>query len=112
MAVTVTYAYPVAGVTPPTAAQAKKCNTITATVAIGADTDTSFVMTHNWGLSTAQLAFNFPLVTITPNVVGTAVCTIAAVLTNSNIVTFSKGNVAGSAGTYIVVLQRPCSLAA
>lgn len=110
-AVTVTYAYPVAGTVAPTVAQAAAENMLTATVVIGADTDTTTLVTHNWQLTTAQLANNWPVVIgPTPNVIGTAQCTIAVVLTNSVAITLNKGNVAGSAGTYIVTLLRPHSI--
>lgn len=110
-AVTVTYAYPVAGTVAPTVAQAAAENMLTATVVIGADTDTTALVTHNWQLTTAQLANNWPIVIgPTPNVVGTAYCSIAVVLTNSVAITLNKGNVAGSAGTYLITLLRPHSI--
>ena len=55
-AVTVTYAYPVSGTTPPTqaqmAAQSGIANEVSAQVYFGADSDTTAVVTHNFNTST------------------------------------------------------------
>lgn len=107
--VTVTYAYPVSGTTPPTSAQAVNSNLLTATVN-AADGDTTWTITHNWGLSAAQLANLWPLVHVYVQVSGTAGPLITAALTNSNVVTFGKSSSAGTGGTYVVELQRPHSL--
>jgi hypothetical protein len=59
---TVAYEAPVTGATAPTAAQSKGHNVISAIVT-GDGAATSFTITHNWGLTTAQLAAGaFPLV--------------------------------------------------
>ena len=52
---TVTYETPVTGVTPPTALQARTHQQISAVVT-GDGAATSFTLTHNWGLSAADLA--------------------------------------------------------
>lgn len=105
LGVTVTYAYPVAGGTAPTSKQAKRRNMLTATV-IMADGETAAVVTHNWGLSNAELADLFPVVTwnyVTPG-------TSPALLSFSratNAVTINKGTGTGSGGTFEVNLERP-----
>jgi hypothetical protein len=52
---TVTYETPVTGVTAPTAAQARTHQQVSAVIT-GDGAATSFTVTHNWGLSTADLA--------------------------------------------------------
>jgi hypothetical protein len=112
MASTVTYAYPVAGATAPTAAQAAAVNMITATVYFGA-TETSGVVTHNWQLTTAQLANLWPVVSIyqldPPN--GATLGPVFTVaLTNSVAVTIKKVSGTNQDGTVVVVLMRPHSI--
>lgn len=59
---TVAYEAPVTGATAPTAPQSRTHNVISAIVT-GDGAATSFTITHNWGLTTAQLAAGaFPLV--------------------------------------------------
>jgi hypothetical protein len=59
---TVAYEAPVTGATAPTAIQSRGHNVISAIVT-GDGSATSFTITHNWGLTTAQLAGGaFPLV--------------------------------------------------
>lgn len=64
MAVTVTYQHPVAGIVAPTALQV--ADMVIATIIKGADGDVAATITHNMGLTAAQLAAGFPIVTITP----------------------------------------------
>jgi len=109
MASTVTYAHPVSGTTAPTAAQAARANSLTAQVNF-ADGDTVATVTHNWQLSAANLAKQYPFVQWYWQTAGTAVCTLQVALTNSVAVTVTKlSTAAGTGGTLCVVLQRPYS---
>jgi len=58
---TVTYEWPVAGTTAPTATQSRTHQTVSAIIT-GDGAATTFTVTHNWGLSTAELAAGFPWV--------------------------------------------------
>lgn len=110
MAQTITYAYPVAGTTPPTALQALGCNAVTATVN-WSDSEVSAVITHNFKLSAAQLANLFPLVQVV--LLGGSTTTLAPVitvtLTDSSTVTIGKTTVVGTQGTLLVTIMRPMS---
>lgn len=64
MAVTVTYEYPVAGLVAPTALQS--ANLVIATIIKALDADIAATITHNFGLTAAQLAAGFPIIEITP----------------------------------------------
>lgn len=102
---TVTYAYPVAGLTAPTASLMKHRSLLTAVV-IMADGDAAAVLTHNWGLSVAELADNFPLVTwnyVTPG----AAATVLSVTRATNTLTLTKAAGVGSGSTFEVTLMRP-----
>lgn len=110
MAGIVTYAYPVVGATPPSAAVMKLSQTLQATVEF-LDTDTTAVVTHNWGspLSDYGTAL-FPTIKFYLQTAGTAgnpVITWA--LTNSNVITLTKATGAGTGGTLVVELERPWS---
>lgn len=106
---TVTYAYPVSGNTAPTAVQAFNSNMLTANVVM-VDADTTAVLTHNWNLSTAQLANLWPTIQYYAGVAGTVVPILSFALTNSVSVTMTKVSASGSNGTYVVILMRPHSL--
>lgn len=103
--VTVTYAFPLSGVTAPGAPLMFHHSTLTATVAMG-DTDTTATITHNWALSTAEIANRFPIIIwnyVTPG-------TVAALLSFSratNAVTVTKPSLTNSGGTYEFTLLRP-----
>ena len=106
--ITVTYTYPVAGVTEPTAKQAARKNMLTATILM-ADADTLAVVTHNWGLSAAELTDRFPMATwnyVTPGTAPALVSWSRA----TNTVTFTKNNDTGAGGTFEINLERPHSL--
>ncbi len=109
MATVITYTYPVAGTVPPTVAQAMSANAVVCTVAM-LDADTTGTITHNWQLSTAQLANLFPLLSYYVSSKGTALPIIQFVLTNSVSVTITKTTDAGGGGTYTVTLLRPHSI--
>ena len=104
----VAYADPVIGVTAPTAAQASQAQSITAVVTF-VDGDTIATITHNWGLTSAQLAKLRPWVTHYYTM-GPGVFPQLAFVLGTNTVTINKGSTAGtSGGTLNVVLQRPWS---
>jgi hypothetical protein len=106
--ITVTYTYPVAGATAPTAAQTRNRSMITGTI-IMADGDTQAVVTHNWGLSAAELTDRFPLAKwdyVTP---GTAPALISWSRA-TNTVTFTKATGTGTGATFEFNLQRPHSI--
>lgn len=109
-ATTVIQTWPIAG-TFPTSAQAVNFNTQISRV-IMADADTTATLTHNWGISAAQLAAFFPLINYYAQNVGTNGTTLAQLtfaLTDSNTVTITKTAATGSAGTFVVEMQRPYS---
>lgn len=109
MAGTVVYAWPIAGATAPTAAQALVANLFTGTAQF-ADADTVCVITHNLKLTAAQLAFLFPLVSFTFSVAGTLAVNYAVALTDSSTVTITKASTAaGSGSTLSWAIQRPYS---
>ncbi len=111
MAAVITYEYPVGGTTvAPTQAQMALLSMLTAQVVFVVDTDTTAVITHNMGVSAANLGSLFPIVVITPNVLGTAPLFVVAALTNSNVVTLTKASGLGSNGTFSVTVMRPNSL--
>lgn len=99
--------------TAPTAAQAQQVNAMSASVAF-TDTDTTWVFTHNWGLSAAQAAALWPQVdmNIISNNTGTPVAPVIAVnvTSNTNLVTFTKVQATGSGCTMSIVLRRPASI--
>lgn len=103
---TVTYLYPVAGATAPTAAQIRLLSLVTVQVHFG-DTDTSAVLTHNFGESTAENAFGFPINSWWITAPGTVVPLISLAFTDTNTVTITKASVTGSNCTIEVALLRP-----
>lgn len=100
---TVTYEWPIAGITAPTATQSAKFNEINATVA-PVLYDTTVDITHNWALSAEDLAAGFPEVLITPLQVQTSQPFISARLTNKITITGD-----GDADLYRVTIRRPNS---
>jgi hypothetical protein len=102
---TVAYETPVTGATAPTAGQSRTHNQVTAIVT-GDNSATTFTITHNWGLTTAQLAAGaFPRVEFEPLL---AAFTTAAPLIASktaNTVTFTCTAFTGAA--FRVVIWRP-----
>lgn len=106
--VVVTYKHAVSGTTPPTAIQASKVSALTALVS-AADADTTFTITHNWNLTAAQLAALQPWISWVYDTGGTG-NTILAFSCATNSITVTKGNGAGSGGTYRVTVLRPNTL--
>lgn len=104
---TVTYEWPVAGVTAPTASVAKKHSTLVATIT-GDGAATSFVIVHNWNLNAAALAAGFPTVNADHLL---AAGYTAALLTGAraaNQVTFA--NTAFTGAGLRITLSRPYSV--
>lgn len=101
------------GTVPPTATQAGNINSLSV-LATAADADTSIAIVHNWGLSTADIAAGYPLVSITLDASGTAAPVFTGTHTGSaaNTLTITKANAAGSgtAATYLFQLSRPHTL--
>jgi len=97
----------------PTAAQAQTIGMMTALVSF-TDTDTNWTFTHNWGLSTAEVAALLPEVII--NVIGsvqavaTAVAPVIAVTVGTNTVAFTKLQATGSGCQVSICIRRPHSL--
>jgi hypothetical protein len=105
---TVTYQNPVAGVTAPTAAQALNSNTITASVNF-ADADTTATITHNFGLSTAQLALGFPIVSMVQTTSGTLAVNYSVTLAANTVVIAKASTATGSGSVFNVAVARPFS---
>lgn len=107
---TVAYTFPVAGASAPTAAQSKKKNHVIAVVT-GDNSATTFDVTHNWNISSADLAAGFPKFNIEPILASgiTAAPFVTAANKTANTVTFTCTAFAG-AGVR-VVLERPYSAA-
>lgn len=104
---TVAYEYPVSGATAPTASQARTHQSMSAIVT-GDGSATSFVITHNWGLSAADLTNGFPWVQL--EILITAGYTAAALVTTkaANSVTFTCTGFTGAG--LRVRLERPYSM--
>lgn len=103
---TVTYLTPIHGTTPPTAAQIRLLSSVTVTINFG-DTDTSAVITHNFGLSAAEAADGYPWTPwwiVNP---GTVVPLISFVNTDTNTVTVTKALATGTNCTIEVAVLRP-----
>jgi len=103
--VVVTYKFPVSGLTAPTDRQVYGLGIVTAQVFM-ADTDLSAVITHNFGLTAAELADLFPI----PIVNATAGATAFDGFTYSataNTLTLTKPSAVGSGGTFNVAILRP-----
>lgn len=111
MAVTNSYNWPLAGGTvPPTAAQS---NYLVMGQMNWADSDTQAVITHNFGLTAAEITAGFPIVTLdidsTNTGTGLQAGTIA-VSAAANTVTLTKVSAAGTGGTWRFALQKVQSI--
>lgn len=108
MAGTVTYNWPgTAGTTVPQTAP-NPASIVKAQV-VFADADTIATILHNWNLSTAELAAQFPLCIVNASTSGTAPLTFAVSWASSVALVLTKANVAGSGGTFDVAVLRPWS---
>jgi hypothetical protein len=115
MAVTITYQYPVAGTTAPTAAQMLNKNTVRATVIATADADTTATVIHNMGLTAAQLAAGQPEIILT-QILSQALTALSAWVVSAqaaNSITLTKLTSTGSGNAspqLEVVIHRPHTL--
>ncbi len=107
---TVTYVWPVAGATAPTAAQARQHNSVVADVAFLAG-DLACVITHNMQLPNATGANGIPKVTITPTAVGTAASVPFIAFTSATTLTIDKNSTASNTSiTVRVHIERPAGV--
>lgn len=104
---TVAYEYPVTGATAPTALQASVVNSLNAVVT-GDNSATTFVVTHNWGLSAADLAAGFPIVNTEAILAAGNTAAVIVTTKATNSVTFTCTAFTGAG--LRVNLQRPTSL--
>ena len=104
---TVAYEYPVSGATAPTASQMRTHQSMSAIVT-GDGAATTFVITHNWGLSAADLTNGFPWVQL--EILLAAGYTAAPLVTTkaTNSVTFTCTAFTGAG--LRVRLERPYSM--
>lgn len=108
----VTYAYPIAGTTAPTAAQSGPFTTLTATVFLDTS-DTTVTVTHNWGIVQTNQGYLFPTIILTPAALGATAPFVTATIpasstTPANSVTLGKAATgAGTGCTFTVTLLRP-----
>lgn len=112
MAVTVTYEYPVAGATPPTAAEVLRLSAVIASVEATADADVLADITHNMALSAQELLDGWPIVNIEQLLpegwLSTPYVLAAAKLTNTLGVTMSAAVGSGVAtDQFRVTILRP-----
>lgn len=107
MANTVNYTNPATGATAPTAVQSRTHQSIKATVT-GDNSATTITITHNWGISTAQLALGFPNVQYEE--ILASGYTAAPIITGktANAVTFSCTAFTGAG--LVIVVERPFSM--
>ena len=113
---TVTYLYPVAGTTAPTAASfqagAQTYSMVNAVVNFG-DTDTTAFITTNMNATTTELALGWPIVRWAPQAFGTPSITAAPIIsyTCSTVgVTLTKQTGTDTGATWTVWVSRPHSL--
>lgn len=115
MAAVITYEFASgATTTPPTATQAFNENSLAANVTF-LDADTIALITHNWGMTTTQLATLQPWADFYPSAVGTATIYVqmSLALTTSvsvGLVKTTTGAGTGVGWTWVVILQRPHSM--
>jgi len=112
MAFTVTYTYPVAGATAPTAAQMGNANIVRAGIIATADGDTVATVTHNMALSVAELAAGQPEVVFTGTLSQalTALSSWTLTTKTTNAITLTKlvSTGSGNAASQLdVVIRRP-----
>jgi len=112
MAVTETYEYPVAGITPPTAAEVRRLSSVVAVVTANADADVLATITHNMAISAGDLADGLPIVLFEPMLpefyVSTPHALAAGKLTNSVEITMSAAVGSGAVTDQMrVTVLRP-----
>lgn len=107
MAVTVTYSWPVAGVVAPTALQTE--DLVVADVIADNNADTDAVITHNIGLSAAELVAGFPIVALEPMIAAAqaSLWYVSAKAANTVTVTKAAGVGGDPAAQLRVHVRRP-----
>jgi len=115
MAVTVTYLHPVAGVTAPTALQSLNTQSVVADVVATADADTTATITHNFGLSAAELNSGSPVIDFIPLISQALTAlsgwAVTAIATNSITLTKLTSTGSGNASAQLrVTIMRPHSI--
>lgn len=111
MAYVVTFLYPIAGLTAPTATQSYGHNQVSADINKGASGDTDVTITHNMNISVADLAAGFPEVVLEPTLASfyTALYFVASRTTNTVVLTGATGG--GTTGANVRVrIRRPNSI--
>ena len=107
---TVTYVWPVAGATPPTAAQAARHNSVVVDIAYLAG-DASCVITHNMQLPNATGLNGIPKITWFATAVGTAAVMPFFAFTSATTITADKVSTAANTGmTVRVHIERPAGV--
>jgi hypothetical protein len=96
------------GTTAPTAVQSATVEAVVAQVSMS-DSETSALITHNLGINTYQAAALQPYLQWYISNPGTANPILSLALTSANVVTVTKTSLAGSGGTYVVIVRRPYS---
>jgi hypothetical protein len=97
------------GATAPTQAQSATRNLVSALLAF-TDTDTTFTLTHNLNLNTAQLAALYPLVTIDAvsiQAVTGAPAPNLAIVKTANTLVLTKTQATNSGATVQIDIRRP-----
>lgn len=108
-ACTVTYVWPVAGATAPTAAQARQHNSVVVDIAFLA-ADTACVITHNMQLPNATGANGIPKISYFFTAAGAVSFTPFFAFTNATSITVDKNlTTANSTGTVRIVVERPAA---
>lgn len=103
----VTYIFPVAGATAPTAAQMAHYSTVIADVVYAAG-DTVATVTHNMNVANATGALGVPEITLTPLAVGSAAVVAFAAFSTVNAITVDKNSTSANTGlTVRVQIKRP-----
>lgn len=104
---TVTYVWPVAGATPPTAAQAARHNSVVVDIVYLA-ADASCVITHNMQLPNATGLNGIPKITWFPTALGSAAVLPFFAFTSATTITADKASTGANSGMTIRVhIERP-----
>ena len=115
--VTVTYRFqpqgtttPVNSTTAPTAIQALGFNALAAVVEFSVTGDTTAAVIHNWGLGANAPTLFQPWVDLWQTTAGTGIPQMQVDVSNTNQVLLTKAAANGTAGSWVVVLNRPHSI--
>lgn len=105
-----TFLVPATGTFAPTAAQVSisTLNTVVCQM-VFADADTVATITHNLNISTADLAKGYPRITAYLTGAGTFPTLLSFTQTINSITVAKPSTAAGSAGTWIAIIDRPHS---